>query len=242
MRRALWLSLICAAGLVWLGWPPRAQVEEFDHATTGFPLTGAHANAACESCHVHGTFKGAPRQCAPCHTQGGPVVASVRSARHILTATTCEDCHTTTAWSPVVRVDHGVVMGACGACHNGTSAGGQPATHISTAGVCESCHRTSTWSPVTRVDHTVVIGTCYSCHNSSVTVGKPSNHINTANTCDSCHRTSTWSPVVQVDHTVVVGTCFSCHNNVVAGGKRPGHIVSPNTCDLCHATDSWSIF
>ncbi len=32
--------------------------RDFNHMTTGFPLTGGHATAACESCHVAGVFKG----------------------------------------------------------------------------------------------------------------------------------------------------------------------------------------
>ena len=32
--------------------------RDFDHAATGFPLTGGHATAACETCHVAGVFKG----------------------------------------------------------------------------------------------------------------------------------------------------------------------------------------
>jgi hypothetical protein len=41
----------------------------FDHARTGFVLDGAHARAACGSCHRNG-FKGVPRQCAACHGKG----------------------------------------------------------------------------------------------------------------------------------------------------------------------------
>ena len=192
-RNVFWPSAVwLTAALALVGGQPSAHVDEFDHASTGFPLTDAHKHLACEECHTRGIFQGTPRQCAACHTQGGYVPASTRPATHIRTLNACEDCHRATGWTPVIRVDHGATRGSCNSCHNGTTAGGKPATHIATANTCDNCHRTTAWSPVIRVDHGVVLGTCYSCHNNVVAGGKPANHIPAPNTCDDCHGTTTW--------------------------------------------------
>ncbi|MDH5232084.1 MAG: hypothetical protein OEY38_18625, partial [Gammaproteobacteria bacterium] len=63
------------------------------------------------------------------------------SATHILSTDICEACHSTTAWVPVITVDHNEVLGTCETCHPA------PADHVA-AGVtaaCESCHSTITW-------------------------------------------------------------------------------------------------
>jgi hypothetical protein len=64
----------------------------FDHAQTGFPLTGAHLQVECTQCHVNNVFKGTPTQCSSCHDE---------PAYHAgLFGTDCVSCHTTDAWSP----------------------------------------------------------------------------------------------------------------------------------------------
>jgi hypothetical protein len=64
----------------------------FDHAQTGFPLTGAHLQVECTQCHVNNVFKGTPTQCSSCHPE---------PAHHAgLFGIDCVSCHTTDAWSP----------------------------------------------------------------------------------------------------------------------------------------------
>ena len=63
-----------------------------------------------------------------------------QDAQHIRTTNTCEACHSTTAWSPAMRVDHTDVHGTCASCHNGTTATGKPPTHIPTTLDCDDCH------------------------------------------------------------------------------------------------------
>ena len=70
------LAPLCA--LLWVLLAPGAaaapsDTTRFDHASTGFVLTGAHRLERCESCHVGGIFKGTPTQCQLCHVQGGRV-------------------------------------------------------------------------------------------------------------------------------------------------------------------------
>jgi hypothetical protein len=64
----------------------------FDHNLSDFPLTGAHLNVACESCHINGQFQGLNTACVACHAE---------PAFHAgLFGTDCAVCHNTDAWRP----------------------------------------------------------------------------------------------------------------------------------------------
>ena len=123
------------------------QSINFDHFSTGFPLTGAHQNISCESCHVRGIFIGAPRTCSGCHNGS---TAPGKSATHINSSNNCDECHNTTStWGQVDQVDHGAVTGNCSSCHNGTIATGKHQTHIASSNTCDDCHTTTGWIPAT---------------------------------------------------------------------------------------------
>lgn len=52
-----WLTLLLVTlcgGL--LNNPSQAATSEYDHFSTGFPLTGEHRNVECDSCHDKGQF------------------------------------------------------------------------------------------------------------------------------------------------------------------------------------------
>lgn len=163
----------------------------FDHYTTGFRLDGAHQVVACEGCHSDGMFAGTPTQCVGCHVQGSRVRASFQPPRHILTSRQCESCHRTSSFSPVARVDHLEVFGACLSCHNGVKAMGQKPNHIPTTSDCDGCHRPLAWTPV-RFTHTGIVDNCFSCHNNVIVAGKPPTHIPAPDTCEGCHNTTAW--------------------------------------------------
>ena len=214
--------------------PPR---EAFDHATTGFLLTGAHARVTCEGCHVRGLFKGTPRPCASCHTQSGLVKATAKPVSHISSTMNCDACHTTRAWNMVPHVDHSAVLGSCSNCHNGRVATGKAANHIPSPNTCETCHTTNRWTGA-RFDHNGVTGTCFSCHNGATARGKSANHIASPNTCETCHTTTMWTGA-RFNHSGVTGTCSSCHNGASARGKSANHFVTTVQCDGCHTTTAW---
>ena len=133
--------------------PAGAQNLDFDHDfETGFPLTGAHQTVSCESCHLQGIFIGTPGNCDGCHNGS---IAPGKSATHIVSSNTCDDCHSTSAsaWSSVVQMDHGSVIGTCSSCHDGTISTGKSATHITSSNMCDECNNTTGWVPAT-VDHT----------------------------------------------------------------------------------------
>ncbi|MEJ2572223.1 MAG: hypothetical protein P8164_01330, partial [Gammaproteobacteria bacterium] len=70
--RRTWTALMGIACLLLLasGGATAATRINFDHFTTGFPLTGAHKGVDCESCHNRGVFKGTPTKCSGCHMTG----------------------------------------------------------------------------------------------------------------------------------------------------------------------------
>ena len=70
------------------GWTPAA----FDHNLSNFPLTGAHVNVTCESCHTTGQFQGLSTACVACHAEPESHAGQF--------GTECAACHNTTAWTP----------------------------------------------------------------------------------------------------------------------------------------------
>lgn len=222
--------------------------SDFNHMRTGFPLTGVHSRVDCETCHVGGLFKGTPKNCAGCHSQGRGVVATYKSAKHIITNAPCETCHTNTVTFLGARFNHiGVQPRACMTCHNGFIAQGKPAGHVLTVSSCDVCHRTSSWIPA-GYDHLgVVPGSCATCHNGSTAKGKPSFHITTIAACDTCHHNFTTFYGAGYDH---VGanplTCGNCHNGQSLEAKqRPGNHIpySGTACGSCHTnTASYTTF
>ncbi|MEM1435936.1 MAG: hypothetical protein AAGG11_17895 [Pseudomonadota bacterium] len=121
-------------------------MSTFDHQATGFPLVGAHARAACHSCHAEARFVGVPRHCDGCHRQGGLINATAQPPFHIEVSGRCADCHQQTLWQPVLWVDHDLVLGTCSSCHNNARVAGQPPTHFPTSAECDSCHNVRRWS------------------------------------------------------------------------------------------------
>jgi hypothetical protein len=147
-RCAQLLFAAILASLTLLVSPAQAQStvrSGFDHFTTSWPLDGAHRQVNCESCHVSGIFKGAPRECVGCHDRSGLVKATATPPNHIRSTRQCQDCHTVTSWAAVRRVDHRAVLGSCRSCHNSSIATGKPENHPPASNQCELCHRSNSW-------------------------------------------------------------------------------------------------
>lgn len=224
--------------------------RDFNHMTTGFILSGGHAVAACETCHIGGVFKGTPRACDGCHAVGKRIIATPKTNSHIVTDAPCESCHFNTATWLGARYNHGNAQpGQCATCHNGRLSFAKPSTHNTgnkAAKACDSCHRSSAWLPASW-NHNGVVGVCSSCHVSSPEVStpnrKPVSHAAPALKgtleCDSCHLYSGWYPNRFKHNTGAL--CSSCHNGTLATGKAGGHIATTDECNQCHYTAvSWS--
>jgi len=189
---------------------------KFDHQRSGFPLTGAHIAAACESCHSGGRYRGTPRDCASCH---GPDYnrAQPPHASSGFAASACASCHNTASWAGT-SFDH-----------NATSF---PLTGAHRSATCQSCHSDGVYNGKPTA--------CISCHQTDYTNAVPT-HTATgfpSTACASCHNTTSWAGAV-FDHNTTsfpltgahrTTTCQSCHSDGVYNGK-------PTACIACHQTD-----
>ncbi len=225
------------------------SLSTFNHATTGFIISGAHLRERCESCHVSATFRGTPRDCATCHRPGG--LSPGKPNSHIPTSAACDSCHTTNSWNPNTfrhQTNQGVVQGACSTCHYGFAAQGKPLSHPVTDFSCDSCHKTSAWLPAGYSHALATPGACTTCHNGARATGKPVTHIPTTGSCDGCHSTGvSFNPVsvgVASMHAnmvgpVAAGNCSTCHNGAYTGvnaqAKPASHVVTSQQCDTCHS-------
>lgn len=222
--------------------------RDFNHVTTGFPLSGGHATAPCETCHIGGVFKGTPRNCDGCHAVGKRILATPKSNAHIVTSAPCETCHFNTSTFLGARFNHGSALpGQCQTCHNGRLSMTKPSTHNTgkkATKSCDQCHRSSSWLPASW-NHTGAVGVCSSCHVSSPEVSaanrKPASHTPASikgganNTeCDACHNYLAWYPNRFKHNTGA--PCSSCHNGSLATGKPGGHIATTDECNQCHYT------
>ncbi len=236
------------AVLLWMAWSDLSSAQgdnrsnlEFNHASTGFQLTGGHAQVVCERCHVQGVFRGTPTQCFQCHSPGGRVMSTFKPSNHLPTTVNCSSCHRTTNWVPAFFTHNGVAPGTCATCHNNSIQRGKPATHIPTTQSCDACHRPTMWTAVAFTHAGVTPGTCATCHNGVQATGKPANHIPTTQSCDSCHTVgTTWALARNsYDHTGITSGCADCHaatgSSTFKGLFKPAnHIPTILGCETCH--------
>lgn len=230
--------------------------RDFNHMTTGFILSGAHAVAACETCHIGGVFKGTPRTCDGCHATGKRIIATPKSNNHVVTDAQCDSCHFNTATWLGARYNHGTaVQGQCTNCHNGRIAAGKHAAHIATTQSCDACHRTSAFIPASW-NHT---GAQYvgqdcgtSCHNGTTarTFTNTAYHTKYQSlgitSCSACHTNYSSFYSHRYDHAGVTATCVTCHtaaNSPAIRAMAANHIpISVSaSCVACHSsTASWA--
>jgi cytochrome c3-like protein len=105
----------------------------FDHNSSKFPLTGAHASVACEKCHSTGQFAGLSTACSSCHKD--PVFHAGMFGLN------CVACHTTDNWSAIYKGPHPGIAdeGGRGVNHGGGSCRSCHTQTLSTA-TCTQCH------------------------------------------------------------------------------------------------------
>jgi hypothetical protein len=236
----------------------------FDHSTTGFPLTNAHATVTCNLCHINNNYSLtiAPADCgnSGCHLttwqQTNNPVHSTAGAQ--FAAANCSVCHNTVSWT-TAAFDHSTtgfaltgmhvspVPTACVSCHvsNNYTLGATP---------CYNCHITAWQSTATlggSVPNHITAGfpqDCSVCHSTANWTTSTFNHSTTTFPltgahitvpCASCHTNGNYSGTLPTD-------CYSCHtaqwqSTTTLGGSVPNHITAgyPTACASCHTTTSW---
>jgi len=214
----------------------------FDHANTNFPLTGAHQNADCTSCHESG-YTGTTTVCYDCHLSDYEQSANP-DHQALSLPTDCESCHTTNPdWQPASFPIHNQfyeLIGAhasisenCNDCHNGD--------YNNTPDQCFGCHEAN-YSQAANPNHidAGISTDCEPCHNPTAWIPSTFNHATTgfellgqhaSIQCSSCHLGTT---------SGLDSECFSCHE--AEYNAAPDHLSQnfPTNCELCHNAIAWS--
>jgi hypothetical protein len=210
----------------------------FDHEKeTGYPLEGAHAQAACLRCHNdRGPVQVyVNRGCGGCHPD--PHTATL--------GLDCRRCHEQMSWRPTgLIVEHARtrfplfgahVAAPCESCHPGAPAGqfrGAPTA-------CDLCHRADL-ARATSPNHAASGWTtnCDRCH-TPVTWERaqivhdffPLVGGHAGLNCTQCHTSGTFGPIPS--------NCYACHTADYQ--RAPDHAAQafPHTCEQCHRATAW---
>ncbi len=213
----------------------------FDHDSTGYSLTGAHAATSCSECHVNGVYSGTSSECYACHADD---YAKTTDPNHASAgySTDCAVCHTTATWQsgefnhPGFDLTGGHQGLDCTACHKNGQYAGTPrdcvGCHLDDyttstdpqhaaagfATTCETCHDTSTWDSG-RFDHN--------------TTGYPMTGKHNGVSCIDCHTNGIYNGLSTA--------CFTCHSDDYSGTNDPDHIAAgfSSDCTLCHDTSGF---
>ena len=170
---------------------------KFNHASTGFALTGAHVPLQCSQCHISGNYSLNSTACVTCHLKE---FQSTTNPKHVQVGfpQQCDLCHTTTAWIPASFN------------HNNTPF---PLTGAHTTVPCANCHVNN--------NYTTVPTDCYSCHKTDYQNTTNPNHTAAGfpTTCQTCHTTTAWTGATfnhtwfPTGHGSANGLCATCHTN-----------------------------
>lgn len=231
----------------------------FDHARTRYPLTGAHREVECASCHVapglrpaHGgavrtaEYRPVPHaECSSCHQD--PHRARFGSA--------CSSCHGTTSFTAIRgdRFDHdrtryplrgGHAKVACAACH-GT---GAARTDHPPFERCGSCHRDAHAGQATIAGAAADCETCHRVASFAPSTFTAERHASawplagahaTAE-CAGCHRKSANAAdaarlgAARVELRPAHERCADCHRDPHAGA-----LDARGACTTCHRMDAF---
>jgi hypothetical protein len=220
---------------------------KFDHATTGWALTGTHATTPCALCHVNNNYSLTNTACATCHQ------ADYNNAKtpvdHIQSGfpTTCENCHDTVLWADG-KFDHSTTgwpltgfhaTVSCLQCHVNSN-------YKITNTACVSCHQTDYNNAKTPIDH-IALGfptTCESCHDTVLWMDGKFDHSTTGWALTGTHATTPCALChVNNNYNLTNTACVACHQTDYNNAKTPvDHIAVgfPTTCQTCHDTVVWT--
>jgi hypothetical protein len=212
----------------------------FDHATTGFPLTNSHQMApagkvtACTDCHISNNYN-LTIQANDCGNSGCHLTTWQQTNNPVhpaagapFAAANCATCHNPTLWTNVV-FNHSATGWALTGSHQLAPAGKVVA--------CTDCHKGNNYT------FTAANTDCYGCHQTEWKStpsfgGAVPNHITagfpaTASACATCHPITQWADG-KFDHTAFGFPLTNSHALVANGGKVP-------SCTSCHISNNYNL-
>jgi hypothetical protein len=212
---------------------------DFQHAAS-FPLTGAHAGAACASCHASG-YAGTPTECVACHQADYDNATDPAHAAAGF-STDCAACHSTDGWNGAsfnhdtsgfpLTGQHRTVT--CLECH----ASGYSGTPTD----CVACHQDD-FDATTDPAH--VAGgyptDCLACHTTNGWDGASFNHDTSGFPLTGQHRTVTCLECHASGYSGTPTDCIACHQDDYDATTNPAHSGAgfPTDCVTCHTTNGW---
>jgi hypothetical protein len=224
----------------------------FNHASTGFTLTGMHTvpPRLCTDCHVNNNYSLSSTACVTCHLKD---YQGTTNPNHVSSnfPQTCDSCHSTASWLNAtfdhsttgfpLTGSHTVPPRQCTDCHINNN-------YTITNTTCVSCHQTDYTNAISPVNHVAANfpTTCQSCHDTVAWTDGTFNHSSTGFTltgnhtvpprqCTDCH--------VNGNYNITSTTCVSCHQTDYNNAITPvNHVAAnfPTTCDSCHDTVLWT--
>ncbi len=207
----------------------------WNHASTGFPLTGFHTTILCTACHINNNYALTDPTCKACHL---PDYNTTNNPPHAAAGfpVTCDTCHTTASWAGAVFDHSKTIFPLTGA-------------HITVP--CTSCHVNNNF--------TTVPTDCYGCHAADYNGTNNPNHIGAGypTTCASCHTTTSWAGATfnhtyfQIPHHnaqctdchtnsanyVIFACTTNCHAKASTDSNHSGvsgYTYTPTSCYSCH--------
>jgi hypothetical protein len=214
------------------------------HSQTRFPLTGAHISVPCADCHeakkplgadLPAPYRYKDLSCTSCHTDphNGQFAERMKRLGANGAPLGCESCHTTKAWSDIVRFDH-------------SDTKFPPAgTHRAVA--CMSCHKPPNLEVTMKnVVFKAAPIPCEGCHEDEhagqfAKAGK-------SPVCSECHNTNKWKPSL-FDHETKTDfslkgahenvPCRDCHKLIREVRNKPVlfYKPTPRECAACHGAN-----
>jgi len=221
----------------------------FNHATTGFTLTGFHVTLQCAQCHVNNNYSLTSAACWNCHQTeyNGTTIPPHKSSGF---AQDCSGCHTTINWT--------------GATFNHATTGFTLTGFHATSVQCAQCHVNNNFS--------LTSAACWNCHQTEYngTTNPPHQSAGFAQDCSTCHSTTDWTGATFVhpttplqltgfhatmlannqcslchvgnNYTTTPSACYSCHQTDYQNTTNPGHAAAgfAQTCNTCHTFIDWT--
>ena len=209
------------------GWKNSRPSAGFTHSTTKFPLTGKHAERACQDCHKSSNFRRpiAHDRCQDCHQDPHSGQFATRAG-----GSDCSACHSDSGFKPA-RFDREMhshtafplegkhAMLQCAKCHPPR---GRDTQYVTGKRECSDCHTAAHSGEFAAAPYDNRCNICHTVEGFQTTTFSVERHAETRFALTGRHASV---------------PCVDCHKPLVAAGVAPAwrqyHFPS-ETCDSCH--------